>query len=79
MKDTLALGNITGAMVFQSSVIPALGIALIPLDIGAIGAGQRFAGAGFCILAIIFSLSAKRYILRDFSENILRHIYVFGY
>ncbi|WP_369397366.1 sodium:calcium antiporter [Syntrophomonas palmitatica] len=27
-KDTLALGNITGAMVFQSSVIPALGIFL---------------------------------------------------
>lgn len=29
-KDTLALGNITGAMVFQSSVIPALGIFLTP-------------------------------------------------
>lgn len=27
-KDTLAIGNITGAMVFQSSVIPAIGIAL---------------------------------------------------
>ncbi|GAW93001.1 sodium:calcium antiporter [Calderihabitans maritimus] len=27
-KDTLALGNITGAMVFQSSLIPALGITL---------------------------------------------------
>ena len=27
-RDTLALGNITGAMVFQSSVIPALGILL---------------------------------------------------
>ncbi len=27
-KDTLALGNITGAMVFQSSLIPALGIAM---------------------------------------------------
>jgi cation:H+ antiporter len=26
-KDTLALGNITGAMVFQSSVVPSLGIA----------------------------------------------------
>ncbi|KUO58307.1 MAG: hypothetical protein APF84_05610 [Gracilibacter sp. BRH_c7a] len=26
-KDTLAMGNITGAMVFQSSMIPALGIA----------------------------------------------------
>ncbi len=29
-KDTLALGNITGAMVFQSSVIPAVGILLTP-------------------------------------------------
>lgn len=29
-KDTLALGNITGAMVFQSSLLPALGIALTP-------------------------------------------------
>lgn len=29
-KDTLALGNITGAMVFQSSVIPALGIIMTP-------------------------------------------------
>ena len=27
-KDTLAVGNITGAMVFQSSIIPALGILL---------------------------------------------------
>jgi cation:H+ antiporter len=27
-KDTLALGNITGAMVFQSSLIPAIGIFL---------------------------------------------------
>lgn len=32
-KDTLALGNITGAMVFQSSVIPALGIALTPWEL----------------------------------------------
>lgn len=29
-KDTLAMGNITGAMVFQSSIIPAMGIALTP-------------------------------------------------
>ncbi len=29
-KDTLALGNITGAMVFQSSLIPAIGIAMSP-------------------------------------------------
>lgn len=29
-KDTVAFGNITGAMVFQSSVIPAVGILLTP-------------------------------------------------
>ncbi|MCE5198537.1 MAG: sodium:calcium antiporter [Armatimonadota bacterium] len=29
-KDTLALGNVTGAMVFQSSVLPAIGILLTP-------------------------------------------------
>lgn len=29
-KDTLAMGNLTGAMVFQSSMIPAIGIALTP-------------------------------------------------
>lgn len=36
-KDTLALGNITGAMVFQSSLIPALGIFLTDwrLSVGA--------------------------------------------
>jgi len=32
-KDTLALGNITGAMVFQSSVIPALGIVMTPWEL----------------------------------------------
>ncbi len=32
-KDTLALGNITGAMVFQSSIVPALGIALTPWEL----------------------------------------------
>lgn len=29
-KDTLAMGNITGAMVFQSSIIPAIGIVSTP-------------------------------------------------
>jgi cation:H+ antiporter len=32
-QDTLALGNITGAMVFQSSFIPAIGIAMTPWDL----------------------------------------------
>jgi len=29
-RDTLAFGNITGAMVFQGSLLPALGIMLTP-------------------------------------------------
>ncbi|MDO8588068.1 MAG: sodium:calcium antiporter [Armatimonadota bacterium] len=32
-KDTLALGNITGAMVFQSSITPAIGILFTPWDL----------------------------------------------
>jgi cation:H+ antiporter len=34
-KDSLALGNITGALVFQSAIPVALGIALTPWDLGA--------------------------------------------
>ena len=29
-RDTLAFGNITGAMVFQGSLLPALGVMLTP-------------------------------------------------
>jgi len=33
-KDTLALGNISGAMVFQSSITPAIGIVFTSWDLG---------------------------------------------
>lgn len=36
-KDTLALGNITGAMVFQSSVLPAVGIIATPWHLNKYG------------------------------------------
>lgn len=50
-KDTLALGNITGAMVFQSSVIPAIGIALTSwqLDPLALWSALLALGSGFLI------------------------------
>ncbi|MGI5837603.1 MAG: sodium:calcium antiporter [Chloroflexota bacterium] len=32
-KDTLAIGNITGAMVFQSCILPAIGILLTPWEL----------------------------------------------
>ncbi|NLT94492.1 MAG: sodium:calcium antiporter [Clostridia bacterium] len=35
-KDTLALGNITGAMVFQSSLIPAIGMLFTPWQLNGI-------------------------------------------
>ncbi|TYO97175.1 sodium:calcium antiporter [Desulfallas thermosapovorans] len=60
-KDTLALGNITGAMVFQSSLIPALGIVLTPWvlsDLALISAILALAGAGL----IYLSLQLKKYI-----------------
>ena len=46
-KDTLALGNITGAMVFQGSILPALGMAATPWRIGGLG----LLSAGIALLA----------------------------
>lgn len=37
-KDTLAMGNITGAMVFQGSIIPTIGILLTPWSISTLAA-----------------------------------------
>ncbi|MEG3072167.1 MAG: hypothetical protein RQM92_16090 [Candidatus Syntrophopropionicum ammoniitolerans] len=37
-KDTLAMGNITGAMVFQGSIIPTIGIMLTPWSISTLAA-----------------------------------------
>lgn len=42
-KDTLAIGNITGAMVFQSSVIPALGIVFTPWQFNQLALISAFA------------------------------------
>ncbi len=51
-KDTLALGNITGAMVFQSSIVPAIGISftawqLTPAALLSAGLALAAAGAAF--------------------------------
>ncbi|MFZ5754179.1 MAG: sodium:calcium antiporter, partial [Bacillota bacterium] len=60
-KDTLALGNITGAMVFQSSVIPAIGITLTPwiLTRGAfISAALALSSA----LLVYLQIRARKYL-----------------
>lgn len=53
-KDSLALGNITGAMVFQSTLVPALGIWLTPWNLNpqALLTGGLTLAAG----ALIFGL-----------------------
>ena len=56
-KDTLALGNITGAMVFQGSLIPALGIFLTDWQLGT---GALLSGA----LALISSAILYVEVLR---------------
>lgn len=50
-KDTLALGNISGAMVFQSSILPALGIVFTPWVLNS----QALAAAGIALAAAIFA------------------------
>jgi cation:H+ antiporter len=60
-KDTLALGNITGAMVFQSSLLPALGITMTSWELttGAmISAALAILSAGLVFLQI----SYKKYL-----------------
>ena len=56
-KDTLAFGNITGAMVFQGSLLPAIGIALTPWhpDPAVVGG----------ILVTIVAAAWLRYIAHD--------------
>lgn len=65
-KDTLALGNITGAMVFQSSIIPAIGIAMTPwvLNQAALTcAGVALASASLIFLMILWKGYLRAYTL----------------
>lgn len=60
-KDTLALGNITGAMVFQSSLIPAMGIILTPWQLSK-GALLAAAIALFSAGLILAEISRKKHV-----------------
>lgn len=54
-KDTLALGNVTGAMVFQSTLPVAVGLAFTDWRLGTaslVAAGLALAGAGLAYLVI---------------------------
>jgi cation:H+ antiporter len=62
-KDTLAMGNITGAMVFQSAIPTSVGLAFAPQVWTVSGAGLAFASAGITFLssaAIILPMLLRR-------------------
>jgi len=61
-KDTLAVGNLTGAMVFQSSVIPAIGIALTPWKLDTLALWSAVLALGAAMIPY-FSLRRKGVIL----------------
>lgn len=52
-KDTLAMGNLTGAMVFQSSVIPAIGIALTPWKLDTLAMWSALLALGAVIIPYV--------------------------
>ncbi len=65
-KDTLALGNITGAMVFQSSIIPAIGIAMTPWVLSNVAltcAAVALSSAAVVLLMILWKGYLRAYTL----------------
>lgn len=52
-KDTLAMGNLTGAMVFQSSVIPAIGIVLTPWKLDTLAQWSALLALGAAMIPYI--------------------------
>ncbi|HEU5338661.1 MAG TPA: hypothetical protein VFU39_05170, partial [Sulfuricaulis sp.] len=65
-KDTLAFGNITGAMVFQGSLLPALGILLTP-----------WAPREEVVAGVIITLIASAYLLLMLRRGKLRPVHLF--
>jgi cation:H+ antiporter len=56
-KDTLAMGNITGAMVFQSTVIPIIGILFTPWALSSLAA----LSAGLALLSSLTVFTFVKY------------------
>jgi len=59
-KDTLAVGNITGAMVFQSTVIPCLGIIFTPWNLSFLAALSACLALLSGSIVYIFTVKQKK-------------------
>jgi len=67
-RDTLAFGNITGAMVFQGTVIPAIGMLLLPWHIDDLHA----------IVSIILALSGMAWLSFLLASQCLKPLWLLG-
>jgi cation:H+ antiporter len=63
-RDTLAFGNVTGAMVFQGSLLPALGILLTPWAVRA-----------DVVAGMVLTLLASAYLLVMLQRGALRPVH----
>lgn len=63
-KDTLALGNITGAMMFQASILPAIGILLTDWTLNSVG----------IIISALIAITSASLLLTEL--NIKKHMTV---
>ncbi|MCL6549036.1 MAG: sodium:calcium antiporter [Alicyclobacillus sp.] len=93
-KDALAIGNITGAMVFQSTLVPALGILLTPWSLNheaLLTGGLTLAAAGFIygmfrlhgalLPGVLLSVSLLYWVLpiqAIAARYAMRQVYVYG-
>ncbi|MCL6634912.1 MAG: sodium:calcium antiporter [Peptococcaceae bacterium] len=59
-KDTLAMGNITGAMVFQSTVIPAIGILLTPWSLSPLALLSAWLALFSSLTVYLFAVRQKK-------------------
>ncbi len=61
-KDTLALGNITGAMMFQASILPAIGILLTDWTLDSLGTILSSVIAIASALLLLTELNSKKHV-----------------
>ncbi len=61
-KDTLALGNITGAMMFQASILPAIGILLTDWSLTSLSTFLSAMIAIFSASLLLFELNEKKHM-----------------
>ncbi len=67
-RDTLAFGNVTGAMVFQGTIIPGIGMLLMPWNLH----------DSHAALAVVLALAGNLMLLLLFRKEMIKPLYLSG-